>query len=157
MYVNSERQIKIALGKDAYGEKFELNVSTAQFLIPNAEDSSCKDPSPEDIISSPHSNSFVDLNGDCMPDIFMQKQKKKKNILKQDVYENYYEIYIQKLHDGKQMFCLQHTDKFLIKPQQETDSNANIPLVDFVDIDSDGMIDMVFHIGKSIYVYYNMH
>ena len=150
-------QIRIALGKDAYGEQFELNVSTADFIIPKAEDASCIDPDPVDIISSPHSNSFVDLNGDCMPDIFLQKQHKGKNVLKKDVYENYYEIYIQKIHKGRQMFCLQHTYKSLIMQTSESDPNSNIPLVDFVDIDSDGMIDLVFQFGKSIYVYYNMH
>ena len=31
----------------------------------------CKTPAPGDLISSPHSNSFLDLDGDCMPDIFL--------------------------------------------------------------------------------------
>ena len=83
-----------------------------------------------------------------MPDIFLQKQKIQTNTLGKTTYTNYYEIYIQKLHNGLQKFCLQHTNKHLIKSQAETDASANIPLVDFVDIDSDGMIDMVFSIGK---------
>jgi len=36
-------------------------------------------------------------------------------------------------------------------------SQENIPLIDFTDIDRDGMIDMVFFHNKSIYVYYNLH
>jgi hypothetical protein len=80
-----------------------------------------------------------------MPDIFLQKQSSKQNILGKTIYENYYEIYIQKIHRGQQMFCLQDTHKFLIQPAQESNPNANIPLIDFVDVDSDGMIDMVFN------------
>jgi hypothetical protein len=77
-----------------------MNVSISEFLIPNSEDSSCFNPSPLDIISSPHSNSFVDLNGDCMPDIFLQKQRLTDYYVTANQYENYYEIYIQKLHKG---------------------------------------------------------
>jgi len=35
-------------------------------------------------------------------------------------------------------------------------NTENIPLVDFSDIDRDGMIDMVFFHENLIYVYYNM-
>jgi hypothetical protein len=74
MYMSASKEITLALGEDSLGEKFKLNVDINDFLISNAEDPSCKNPVAEDIISSPHSNSFVDLNGDCMPDIFLQKQ-----------------------------------------------------------------------------------
>ena len=57
----------------------------------------CLDPTPGDMISSPHSNSFVDLNGDCMPDIFLQKQRAIKSDKGATVYQNYYEIYVQKI------------------------------------------------------------
>jgi hypothetical protein len=53
------------------------------------------------MISSPHSNSFVDLNGDCMPDLFLQKQRKVDEGNVETYFENYYEIYIQKIHNGK--------------------------------------------------------
>ena len=36
------------------------------------------------------------------------------------------------------------------------DKSDNIPLVDFSDIDRDGMIDMLFVHENFIYVYYNM-
>jgi hypothetical protein len=47
-------------------------------------------------ISSPHSNAYLDLNGDCMPDIFMSKVRKegKKYIV-------YNEIYLAKIIKGK--------------------------------------------------------
>lgn len=94
-------KIKLALGLDAYGEKFKMNVTLSEFVIPHSEDDSCIDPNPNDKISSPHSNSFVDLNGDCMPDIFLQKEHYTENYVQANYYENYYEIYIQKLHNGK--------------------------------------------------------
>ena len=47
------------------------------FIIPEGEgrNKNCLKPDPEGYFSSPHSNSFIDLNGDCLPDIFLQKQK----------------------------------------------------------------------------------
>lgn len=73
MYMNPRKQITLALGEDSFGEKFQLEVNINEFLISNEEDANCKNPVAGDIISSPHSNSFVDLDGDCMPDIFLQK------------------------------------------------------------------------------------
>jgi integrin alpha FG-GAP repeat containing protein 1 len=52
------------------------------------------DPVAGDLISAPHSNSFLDLDGDCMPDIFLQKQRIKFNTPRPSSYENYYEIYV---------------------------------------------------------------
>lgn len=53
----------------------------------------CKTPTPGDLISSPHSNSFLDLDGDCMPDIFLQKT----HINSDGSKVHYGEIYIQRL------------------------------------------------------------
>jgi len=47
-----------------------------------------------DQVSIPHSNAFVDFDGDCMPDIFLTRQSGPKKF--------YYEIYIQKILNGKQ-------------------------------------------------------
>jgi len=33
----------------------------------------------------------------------------------------------------------------------------NSPLVEFIDIDRDGMIDIVFYHNKQIYVFFNVH
>ena len=38
-----------------------------------------------------------------------------------------------------------------------TNKNANIPFVEFIDVDLDGMIDMVFYHDQSVYTYYNQH
>lgn len=62
----------------------------SEFLISSEENKNCVDPNPDDMIASPHSNSFIDLDGDCIPDIFLTKVHKNK-----DGKEEYYnEIYI---------------------------------------------------------------
>lgn len=76
----------------------------SDYILSSAQDSSCLDPN-SDIFSAPHSNSFIDLNGDCMPDIFVQKQREISTGT-YPVYHNYYEIYVQKLFNDKQMYCL---------------------------------------------------
>ena len=60
----------VAIGIDTAGEKFEHQEFT-NFLITNDQEPMCKTPAAGDLISSPHSNSFLDLDGDCMPDIFL--------------------------------------------------------------------------------------
>jgi hypothetical protein len=45
----------------------------------------------------------------------------------------------------------------LIKPELYAETTAGIPMVEFVDVDSDGMIDMLFYHGTKVYTYYNMH
>lgn len=66
-------------------------VDFEDFVIKNSEDPLCIDSkTPDDLISHPHSNSYVDLNGDCMPDIFLNKER----ILDSGKIEVYYEIYL---------------------------------------------------------------
>lgn len=45
----------------------------SDFVLTSKDNSMCLDPNYSDIISTPHSNSYLDLNGDCMPDIFLTK------------------------------------------------------------------------------------
>lgn len=64
----SPAKIKVAIGKDTAGEQFSFEDFT-NFII--NDDPMCKTPTPGDLISSPNSNSFLDLDGDCMPDMFL--------------------------------------------------------------------------------------
>jgi hypothetical protein len=41
MYVDPQKKIKLALGVDPNGEKFKLDVSISNYLIPSAEDPKC--------------------------------------------------------------------------------------------------------------------
>ena len=66
-----EPKIKVAIGLDTAGEKFEIADFDDYILTNDPEAPMCKTPAPGDLISSPHSNSFLDLDGDCMPDIFL--------------------------------------------------------------------------------------
>jgi len=54
------------------------------------------------------------------------------------------------------MFCLMHTEKHLIAPTTD-DAPDDIPYVDFIDIDKDGMVDMVFYHNGLLYAYKNLH
>jgi len=71
----SKPKLRVALGESLNSSKFKF-VDFSEFLVKSSENSKCLDPSADDIISTPHSNSFADLNGDCMPDIFLTKLKK---------------------------------------------------------------------------------
>ena len=58
------------------------------------------------------------------------------------------------------MYCLSsdNAKKHLVEAGQRrplADPKAEVPLVEFVDIDRDGMLDMFFYHKGKIYVYYN--
>jgi hypothetical protein len=78
-----------------------------------------------------------------MPDIFLSKV---------DVDGRpYFEIYVQKLFDNVQKYCLIQTNLHYTVELTNT-----VPLVQFADMDQDGMVDVVFFAGKSINVLYNL-
>jgi hypothetical protein len=59
---------------DGNGINYELKLFK-DFIISSDDNPDCVDPNYNDTISSPNSNSFLDLNGDCMPDIFLQRTR----------------------------------------------------------------------------------
>ena len=69
-----------------------------------------------------------------MPDIFLSKV---------DVDGRpYFEIYVQKLFDNVQKYCLIQTNLHYTVELTNT-----VPLVQFADMDQDGMVDVVFFAG----------
>ena len=86
----------MAIGQDSIGQQFVVQ-PFSDFLITHEQDNRCLNPTAADQISSPHSNSYVDLDGDCMPDIFLQKQKRLSNPDSSIYYYNYFEVYTQKI------------------------------------------------------------
>jgi hypothetical protein len=52
-----------------------------------SKEASCLEPESNAGMSIPHSASFLDLDGDCMPDLFLTKQRSIDSTL-------FYEIYI---------------------------------------------------------------
>jgi len=59
---------------DGNGINYELKLFN-DFIISSDDNPDCVDPNYNDTMSSPNSNSFLDLNGDCMPDIFLQRTR----------------------------------------------------------------------------------
>jgi hypothetical protein len=109
-----DNQIKVLISKDGVGQNYDLKLFS-NFVISNDENPDCVDPNYNDTISSPNSNSFLDLNGDCMPDIFLQRTRVNKKS-SQTTYSHYYEIYMQKQDaQGNQKYCLSanNTNMFL--------------------------------------------
>ena len=66
----NDKQLKVLISKDGIGQNYEPKLFS-DFVLSNDENPDCIDPYFNDTISSPNSNSFLDLNGDCMPDIFL--------------------------------------------------------------------------------------
>jgi len=64
--------IMVALGS-ADVNKFTPKDFISNFVITNAQNSDCKDPSTSDIISIPNSNAFIDFNGDCVADLLLTR------------------------------------------------------------------------------------
>lgn len=63
------------------------------FLMTPEDSQDCLTFNEHDIISDPHSNAFLDLNGDCIPDIFLTRAKPDGS--------KYFEVYAQRLFNGK--------------------------------------------------------
>ena len=83
-----------------------------------------------------------------MPDIFMTRIDWSG--------KPYYEIYMQKIVDEKQKYCLKVTNQHFQAPKQQiSTSDSNIPLIEFYDINRDGMPDMLYFHRGSLIVHYN--
>ncbi len=65
----------------------------------------CLNPPPEDILPlrSPHSSSYLDLNGDCLSDLFIQSHDP-------DLNHTYFEIWIRDDDNGPK-YCLKYFEK----------------------------------------------
>lgn len=109
--------------------------------LSKAEADYCLDPVATEQLSKPHSATYVDLDGDCMPDLFLTRKNG-------DEYT--FEIYIQTIKNKEQRYCLVQksplkVDTFTLEP----------PMIDFADIDRDAMFDMVFYQDKHLYTLFN--
>ena len=126
-----DKKIKVARGKSKDSTSFEL-IEFKDMLLPKSVNSDCLDFNDEDEISSPHSNTFVDLNDDCIPDIFLTRIEKSTGQL-------YYEVYIQMLVDGQSKYCLVQTKQKLIPdgfPEKKSETELS-ETASFYPADSD--------------------
>jgi hypothetical protein len=94
---------------------------------------------PKATLSQPHSSSMIDLDGDCVSDLFLTVKDLASGL-------SYYEIYLRRertmpmkedddiitVTGGLNSYCLVAREE--IQPQS---------MFSFTDIDRDGMIDMV--------------
>lgn len=82
-------------------QKLGSNESALPFSSPtyqNTQDPECLTPVPTSVLSTPHSAAFFDIDGDCMPDLFLTKQN---DYADGQTNNTVYEIYIQRMVDGK--------------------------------------------------------
>lgn len=118
------------------------------YVIPSSQDSNCADPNTTDLFSLPHSNSFIDLTGDCLPDLFITRQTAPPG---SSSIQNYFEIYAQQIVNDVQLYCL-------VKSQTGSIGNpSEMPLIDFADVNRDAMPDLVFYNENKITVLYNQY
>lgn len=99
-------------------------------------------------LTTPHSVSMVDFDGDCLADLFMTVQDEKTG-------QKFWEIYIRRenpnSNNGYNSFCLMQYD--------DISKINNQHMFEFSDIDRDGLVDMVFltdQQGMNFVVNYNM-
>ena len=156
---SSPPKMKVALGASKEGTKFIFK-DFSEFTFSSEEDSECKDFDESSMISSPHSNSFLDLNGDCLPDIFLSKVREELHGGTKK-WVAYNEIYFGKISDDKLLkFCLMENDIRLL-PRSKTEfalkEDVKVPLVQFSDLNLDAMFDLVFYYESKIYVFYNQN
>lgn len=96
---------------------------------------------PQSRLTQPHSSSLIDLDGDCISDLFLTVT---------DGKTSYYEIYLrrerisQENATGYNSYCL--------VAREEIPSNS---LVQFTDVDRDGMIDLVYSTESTLNIHYN--
>ena len=82
MYTDTSGELTIGI---ISGSQFKKSKFNTEFVLSSDQDPFCKDPN-DDPISTPHSNSFLDLDGDCMPDLFLTKKASDGTL--------YFEIYV---------------------------------------------------------------
>lgn len=113
---DEKNKMVVLLALDAVGERFDVK-SFNDFLVSSEDDPNCIKPDENSFISTPHSNSFLDLNGDCMADIFLQKTAPAQG---GQGFQHFYEIYTQKYAQGRQMYCLnaENSKKHLVEAGQ---------------------------------------
>ena len=138
LYTDENDQLMVG---QIVGNTLQKKKFNDEYVIPNTEMTFCQEPVSADFISVPHSNSYLDLDGDCMPDIFLTKESANGTF--------YFEIYVQR-QGANQRYCL-------VQSQAIDVSATGIPLFDFADINRDGMMDLIYISNGAIFTHYNLY
>lgn len=107
-----------------------------------------KSPLVNPILSSPHSVSMVDFDGDCMADLFLTLQEA------DDPDKKYFEIYLRRerkpstSETGNAKLTIPGTGSLCLAQSDDISANQNAQLFEFADVDRDGLIDMLFLTSK---------
>lgn len=141
LFSDPDNKLKVAFQKKGGDYEMEIKDFVGSAALSKVEADYCINPESGSDLSIPHSSSFIDLDGDCMPDIFLTRKKGNSFT---------FEIYIQTNYKNSQRYCLVQrgelkTDKAEGKP----------PLIEFADMDRDAMFDMIFYLNKEVYTLYN--
>lgn len=104
----------MALGSRTTPDSFTETDFFADYVLTAEQNADCKTPNTADMISMPNSNAFIDLNGDCVPDLLLTRQSAMPasgaNV------STYYEIYSQIFVDGASKYCLSTQNGQLVDP-----------------------------------------
>jgi hypothetical protein len=73
LFQTSSGEIQVALGSRTSFDSFTTQDFFSTYVLSESQNSNCKSPNTSDIISIPNSNAFVDLNGDCLPDLLLTR------------------------------------------------------------------------------------
>ena len=122
----------------------------SDFLLTSVDDPDCEDlePAYTDTISITNSNAFIDLDGDCMPDLFLT--------MNNNTDTSYYRVFVQRLVTSESgiehKYCLTGTQDQIVA------AGTKMPLIELVDFNRDGMIDIAFFTPDgSLTVLYNQY
>ena len=98
--------IRVSLGSRLDSSKWTQEDFFSKYVLTSTDNPNCKTPNTSDSISIPDSNAFLDLNGDCLPEIVLTRES--------STHETYYEIYSQVFVDGESKYCLAAQDGKLV-------------------------------------------
>ena len=100
MYNGAGTDNSIKIGFYDQQNKYNVQSFVDQYVVKTTQDSNCLEPAVGSL-SMPHSATFTDIDGDCMPDLFLTKTVG---------IDTVYELYSQRSINGQQMYCLIQTD-----------------------------------------------
>ena len=149
LYQTETNGVKVALGNRNSALQYSEQDFFAKYTLSASDNSDCKTPNTSDLISLPNSNAFIDLNGDCLPDLVLTRQAGTPEEMAKDgsSVKTYYEVYQQLFVDGQAKFCLAKQDGQIVGSsdiRKGTKGSSKMPLIEFSDFNRDGMTDMAF-------------
>ena len=162
LYQTASNGVKVALGNRSSVDSFTEKDFFSTFVLTASDNGDCKTPNTSDLLSIPNSHSFIDLNGDCLPDLLLTRQDGSPEQLASSTTVNtYYEIYSQVFVGEESKYCLASQNGKLVDPtdvRAGTSGSAPMPFIEFGDFNRDGMTDMAFSTEKGVLnILYNQY